>query len=62
LSSILAVADGDGSAGGFDRLGGERNVGHLLDARLLVRLDVAVLGTVVESPRAYKLKASNAPI
>src|SRR5215472_5774565 len=48
--SILAVADGDGAAGGLDRLLGELNIGDLLDRRLFVLVDVAVLGAVVDRP------------
>ena len=47
---ILAIADADGTAGGIDRLLGEREIGDLLDRRLLVLVDVAVLDAVVDRP------------
>src|SRR6516162_7952238 len=48
--SILAAADGDGAAGDFDRFARERDIGDLLDGWLLVRLDVAILGAVIDRP------------
>src|SRR5262245_40279067 len=47
---ILAIADGDGAARGLDRLLGELNIRDLLDRRLSVSLDVAILGAVVDRP------------
>src|SRR5262249_10708442 len=47
---ILAIADGDGAARGLDRLLGELNVRDLLDRRLPVLLEVAILGAVVDRP------------
>src|SRR4051812_35363485 len=49
-SSVLAIADGDGAARGLHGLVGERDVGDLLDWRLLVLLDVAVLDAVLDGP------------
>src|SRR5262249_61565610 len=50
MGLIPAVADGDGAAGGGDRLLGERDVGDLLDRRLVIFVDIAVLGAVVDRP------------
>jgi len=47
---ILAIADRDGAACGLDRLLGELNIRDLLDRRLPVLLDVAILGAVVDRP------------
>src|SRR5262249_22267953 len=55
---ILAIADGDGAARGLDRLLGELNIRDLLDRRLPVLLDVAILGAVVDRPlRAGRVEA-----
>ncbi len=48
--SVLAAPERHRTAGRFDRLLGEREVGDLLGRRLLVFLDVAVLGAVVDRP------------
>src|SRR5882672_1122972 len=40
-ASLGAVADGDAAAGGLDRGAGELEIHHLLEGRLLRRLDVA---------------------
>src|SRR3984893_10382147 len=47
---ILAIADGDGAACRLDRFLGELNIRDLLDRRLPVLLEVAVLGAVVDRP------------
>src|SRR6516164_10468255 len=47
---ILAIAHGDGAARRLDRFLGELNIRDLLDRRLSVLLDVAVLGAVVDRP------------
>src|SRR5262245_37363833 len=47
---ILAIADGDVAARGLDRLLGELNIRDLLDRRLPVLLDVAILGAIVDRP------------
>src|SRR5215469_10288879 len=47
---ILASADGDGAARRLDRFLGELNIRDLLDRRLPVLLDVAVLGAIVDRP------------
>src|SRR5262249_15787867 len=47
---ILAISDADGAARRLDRLLGELNIRDLLDRRLSVLLDVAVLGAVVDRP------------
>src|SRR5437660_8896270 len=49
---VLAAADGDRPAGGLDRLFCEFDIGDLLDSRLLVLVDVAVLRTVFDRPLA----------
>src|SRR6476661_3216491 len=47
---VLAIADADGAAGCIDGFLGEREIGDLLRRRLLVFVDVAVLGAVVDRP------------
>ena len=55
---ILAIADGDGAARRLDRFLGELNIRDLLDRRLPVLPDVAVLGAVVDRPlRAREIEA-----
>src|SRR5215212_8670747 len=49
-ASLRAGSDRDAAAGGFDRFGGEGDVGDLLHARLLRLLDVAIGDTVVDRP------------
>src|SRR2546425_6949817 len=47
---ILAIIDGDGAPRRLDRFLGELNIRDLLDRRLPVLLDVAILGAVVDRP------------
>ena len=47
---ILAIADGDGAARRLDRFLGKLNIRDLLDRRLPVLLEVAVLGAIVDQP------------
>src|SRR6266478_1298421 len=55
---ILAIADGGGAARGLDRLLGELNIRDLLDRRLPVLLELAVLGAIVDRPlRACGIEA-----
>src|SRR5262245_57041592 len=55
---ILAIADGDGTARGLDRLLGELNIRDLLDRRPPVLVDIAVLSAVVDRPsRARGIEA-----
>src|SRR5215471_16911261 len=55
---ILAIADGDGAARRLDRLLGELNICNLLDRRLPVLVDIAILGAVVDRPlRARGIEA-----
>src|SRR5215471_18203156 len=55
---ILAIADGDGAARRLDCFLGELNIRDLLDRRLPVLLEVAVLRAIVDRPlRARWVKA-----
>src|SRR5215467_10456921 len=55
---ILAIADGDGTVRGLDRLLGELNIRDLFDGRLPVLVDIAVLSAVVDRPlRARGIEA-----
>src|SRR5438477_12901507 len=54
----LALPDRRRAAGGVDRLLGEREIGNLLDGRLLVLGHIADLDAVVDRPlRARRIKA-----
>src|SRR5262245_28277232 len=56
--SLLAIADGDRAARGFDRFLGEFDIRDLLDCRLPVLVDVTVIGAVVDRPLgARRVKA-----
>src|SRR5262245_65995071 len=55
---ILAIADGDGTARGLDRLLGELHSRDLLDRRPPALVDIAVLSAVVDRPlRARGIEA-----